>query len=191
MGYKETAIDKNLNNDSSDIYALEVLASILSNSSTSRLNRNLVNNSGVAVSASAGYAMLTRGGLSLFEFYATPSEGINDSQIEAALKEEITKIVNDGVTKDELNRVKTGVIAGDVYQKDSVFSQGMLIGQLETMGYSHKLMDQYIKNIKKVTSKQIQNVAAKYLIDDRLTVVTLDPQTIDPNHKSQGKPHVH
>ena len=67
----------------------------------------------------------------------------------------------------------------------------MLIGQLETMGYSHKLMDQYIENIKKVTSKQIQNVAAKYLIDERLTVVTLDPQTIDPNHKSKGKPHVH
>ena len=67
----------------------------------------------------------------------------------------------------------------------------MLIGQLETMGYSHKLMDQYIKNIKKVTSKQIQNVAAKYLIDDRLTVVTLNPQTIDQKHKSQGKPHVH
>ena len=44
---------------------------------------------------------------------------------------------------------------------------------------------------KKVTSKQIQKVAAKYLIDDRLTVVTLDPQTIDPNHKSKGKPHVH
>jgi len=191
MGYKVPALDKNLNKDSSDIYALEVLASILSNSSTSRLNRNLVNNSGVAVSASAGYAMLTRGGLSLFEFYATPSEGISDSQIEAALKKEITKIVNDGVTKDELNRVKTGVIAGDVYQKDSVFSQGMLIGQLETMGYSHKLMDQYIENIKKVTSKQIQKVAAKYLIDDRLTVVTLDPQTIDPNHKSKGKPHVH
>ena len=73
MGYKVPALDKNLNNDSSDIYALEVLASILSNSSTSRLNRNLVNTSGVAVSASAGYAMLTRGGLSLFEFYATPS----------------------------------------------------------------------------------------------------------------------
>jgi zinc protease len=45
-------------------------------------------------------------------------------------------------------------------------------------------MDQYIKNIKKVTSKQIQNVAAKYLIDERLTVVTLDPQSIDPNNKS-------
>ena len=100
------------------------------------------------------------------------------------MKEEITKIVNDGVTKDELNRVKTGVIAGDVYQKDSVFSQGMLIGQLETMGYSHKLMDQYIENIKKVTSKQIQNVAAKYLIDERLTIVTLNPQPIDPNNKS-------
>jgi zinc protease len=45
-------------------------------------------------------------------------------------------------------------------------------------------MDQYIENIKKVTSKQIQNVAAKYLIDERLTIVTLDPQSINPNNKS-------
>ena len=94
-------------------------------------------------------------------------------------------------TKEELNRIKTGVIAGDVYQKDSVFYQGMLIGQLETMGYPHSLMDQYTNNIKKVTSKQVQDVAKKYLIDEKLTIVTLDPQPIDPNRKPKGRPHVH
>ena len=69
MGYKVPALDKDLNKDNNDIYALEVLAGILSNTSTSRLNQNLVNKSGIAVSASASYAMLTRGGLSLFELY--------------------------------------------------------------------------------------------------------------------------
>ena len=191
MGYKVPALDKDLNKDNNDIYALEVLAGILSNTSTSRLNQNLVNKSGIAVSASASYAMLTRGGLSLFELYATPSEDVNENEIEQALKNEIAKIVKEGVTEAELNRIKTGVIAGDVYQKDSVFSQGMLIGQLETMGYSHKLMDEYIINVKKVTSDQVQAVAKKYLVDEKLTVVTLDPQPLDPNHKPQGRPHVH
>ena len=191
MGYKVPALDKDLNKDNNDIYALEVLAGILSNTSTSRLNQNLVNKSGIAVSASASYAMLTRGGLSLFELYATPSEDVNENEIEQALKNEIAKIVKEGVTEAELNRIKTGVIAGDVYQKDSVFSQGMLIDQLETMGDSHKLMDEYIINVKKVTSDQVQAVAKKYLVDEKLTVVTLDPQPLDPNHKPQGRPHVH
>ena len=30
----------------------------------------------------------------------------------------------------------------------------MQVGQLETMGYSHKIVDDYIPNIKKVTSKR-------------------------------------
>jgi zinc protease len=52
-------------------------------------------------------------------------------------------------------------------------------------------MDQYIENVKKVNSSQIQDVAKKYFVDDRLTVVSLDPQPLDPNKKPQGKPHVH
>ena len=191
MGYKVPALNKDLKQDSADIYALEVLAGILSNTSTSRLNQNIVNEAGLAVSASASYAMLTRGGLSLLELYATPSEGVDVLTVEKALKDEVAKIVEFGVTDEELNRIKTGVIASDVYQKDSVFYQGMQIGQLETMGYPHQLMDQYTNKIKAVNSKQVQAVAKKYLIDEKLTVVTLDPQPLDPNHKPQGRPHAH
>ena len=179
MGYKVPALDKDLTKNSSEIYALEVLAGVLSNTSTSRLNQNLVNRDSVAISASASYAMLTRGGLSLFEFYATPSEGVDDIKVEMAVKNEIKEIINNGVTDEELNRIKMGVISGDVYQKDSVFNVGMFIGQLETMGYSHTLMDQYTENVKKVTSAQIQEAAKKYLVDDKLTIVTIDPQPIN------------
>jgi zinc protease len=52
-------------------------------------------------------------------------------------------------------------------------------------------MDQYTNKIKKVTSEQIQMVAKKYLVDEALTLVTLDPQPLDPNYTPQGKPHVH
>ena len=191
MAYKVPALDKDLSKNSSDVYALEVMAGVLSNTSAARLNQSLVNEQSLAIGAGAGYTMITRGGLSLFEFYATPSEGVSTNIVEEAIKKEIKKIAEHGVTLDELNRIKTSVIANEVYEKDSVFYQAMLIGQLETMGYPYTLMDQYIENVKKVTSDQIQEVAKKYFLDDRLTVVSLNPQPLDPNKKPQGRPHVH
>jgi zinc protease len=191
MAYKVPALDKDLTKNSTDVYALEVLAGILSNTSASRLNQSLVNDQGLALGAGASYAMITRGGMSLFEFYATPSEGTSVIDVEDAIKKEVEKIIQSGVTDDELNRIKTSVIASKVYQQDSVFYQAMQIGQLETIGYPYTLMDSYVENVKKVTSAQIQAVASKYFVNDRLTVVTLDPQPVDPNSKPRGKPHVH
>ncbi len=96
-----------------------------------------------------------------------------------------------GVTQQELDRVKAAVIAADVYQRDSTFYQAMQLGQLETMGYSWRLLKEYPEKLKAVTSEQIQAVAKKYLVKDNMTVVTLDPQPIDPNAKPVGKPHQH
>ena len=61
--------------------------------------------------------MVNRGNESSFELYATPSETTSSSDLIAALKEELNKIKRDGVTKEELKRVKTIVIADDVYIK--------------------------------------------------------------------------
>ena len=94
--------------------------------------------------------MVNRGNESSFELYATPSETTSSSDLIVALKDELNKIKRDGVTAEELKRVKTIVIADDVYQKDSVFNAAMQIGQLETQGYSHEILEDYIKNIKKV-----------------------------------------
>ena len=52
-------------------------------------------------------------------------------------------------------------------------------------------LEDYIKNIKKVTSKDIQNAASRYFTDDTLTVVTIDPQPLDTSKPKKGKPHVH
>ena len=145
----------------------------------------------VALNVGAGYSMVNRGNESSFELYATPSETTSSSDLIVALKDELNKIKRDGVTDEELKRVKTIVIADDVYQKDSVFNAAMQIGQLETQGYSHEILEDYINNIKKVTSKDIQNAAIKYFTDDTLTVVTIDPQPLDTSKPKKGKPHVH
>ena len=172
-------------------YALEVLAGVLSGNPAARLNQSLVRDTQLAVDVSAGYDLMSRGRLSLFELDGTPSEGKTVGEVEAALVQQIEKIKTSGVTTEELDRVKAGAIAADVYQRDSMFYQAMQVGTVETIGFSWKILDGYQAKLRAVTSEQVQAVAKKYLVKDNLTVATLDPQPIDPNAKPQGKPHVH
>ncbi len=172
-------------------YALEVLAGVLSGNAAARLNQALVRDTRLAIDVDAGYDLLSRGHQSLFSLDGTPSEGKTVADLEAALLQQIEKVKQSGVTVEELDRVKAGVIAADVYQRDSMFYQGMQLGAIETIGFPWQILQDYPNKIRTVTPEQVQAVAKKYLLKDNLTIATLDPQPLDPNAKPQGKPHVH
>jgi zinc protease len=172
-------------------FALEVLGGVLSGNDSARLNQKLVRETSIAVDVGAGYDSTARGREALFELIGTPSEGKTVAELEAALTAQIELIKTGGVTQQELDRVKAAVIASDVYQRDSMFYQGMQIGQLVTMGYDWRMLKTYPDKIKAITSEQVQAVAKKYLVKDNMTIATLDPQPIDPNAKPVGTPHIH
>jgi zinc protease len=172
-------------------YALEVLAGVLSGNPAARLNQQLVRETQLAIDVSAGYDILSRGKLSLFQLDGTPSAGKTVVELEQALLQQIEQVKTAGVTVAELDRVKAGVIAADVYKRDSMFYQGMQLGTIETIGFSWKILDDYPAKLRAVTPEQVQAVAKKYLRADNLTIATLDPQPMDPNAKPQGKPHAH
>ncbi|NBX00360.1 MAG: insulinase family protein [Methylophilaceae bacterium] len=173
-------------------YALEILAGVLNGNASARLNQNLVRQSQIAIDVDAGYDMVQRGRQSIFVLDGTPSEGKSVAELEAAILNEIEKIKTGGVTEEELQRVKAQVIAADVYQRDSMFYQAMQIGNLETAGFSWRILKDYPAKLQAVTAEQVQAVAKKYFHKDNLTVATLDPQPIDPNDNTpKGKPHVH
>ena len=172
-------------------YALEILSGVLDGNPASRLNRDLVRRDRIAVDVSSGYDAVNRGP-SLFEFDGTPSEGTSVEDLELAIRGEIENLKQNGVTEEELQRVKAQVIATDVYQRDSMFYQAMEIGQMESTGLSWRALNEYPKHLQAVTAEQVQAVARKYLDDDRLTVAILDPQPIDENApKHKEVPHVH
>jgi zinc protease len=185
MGYKvpvlKTATEK------WEPYALDVLSGILSSGRSARLPRILVREKQIAVDADAGYNMYALHN-NMFELDATPAPGHTVAELEQALNEQITRLRDEKVSDDELNRVKAQVIASKVYEKDSAFYQGMILGTLETVGLSYKLADEYVDKIKAVTAEQVQEVARKYLIDDHLTVAQLEPQSMDKRPKR--KPYV-
>ena len=161
-----------------DPYALEMLAGVLSANAAARLPQSLVRDSRIAQDADAGYDSVQRGP-GMFLIDATPSEGKTVMELEAAIRAELDKIKRDGVTEEELNRVKAQLIASKVYQRDSVFYQGMQIGEMETAGLSHRDIDTRLEKLKAVTAAAVQAAAKQYLVDEQLTVATLDPQPLE------------
>ena len=158
-------------------YALEMLSALMSNGNVSRLASRLIRGKEIAANASSSYRLATRLD-NVFIFTATPTREYSTEQLEQALRKEIEDMKNNLVDESELDRIKTKVIAADIYGKDSIFYQALIIGTLETVGLSWRQADEYVERIKQVTPEQVQAVAKKYLVDDRLTVVTLDPQPI-------------
>lgn len=155
-------------------YALDVLAAILDGYDNARLNARLVRTDRVAVSAGAGYSGIARGPV-LFILDGTPSAGVTTEQLETLLRGEVNRIAQEGVTEQELRRVKTQLIASQIYKRDSIFGQAMEIGYMEMAGFSHKQIDHIIAKLGEVTAEQVQAVARKYFGDDQLTVATLVP----------------
>jgi len=128
--------------------------------------------------AGAGYDLISRGP-SMFILDGAPAEGKSVAELETAIRGEVEKIKRDGVTEEELQRVKAQVIAAQVYQRDSMFYQAMLIGEVETAGLPLNTLETRLEKLKEVTAAQVQEVARKYLVDDHLTVAVLDPQPLD------------
>ena len=108
-------------------------------------------------------------------------------EIEEALRGQIARVVNDGISEQELRRVKSQVTASQVFSEDSVYFQATRIGMLETVGIPHETADLQVRRLQEVTAEQVREVARKYLIDDNLTVAVLDPQPLPGGKRPRPK----
>ena len=106
-----------------------MLASVLDGNEAARLNRDLVRTDRI------GYLRrceLRRRGPR--PRHVSPQRhagaGQDGRDVEQALRGEVQKLVKDGVTDEELERVKAQVVAAHVYERDSMFSQARQIGAL-------------------------------------------------------------
>ena len=159
-------------------YALEMLAGVLDGHDAARLTSSLVRIQKIANSVGAGYDGTTRGP-GIFLVSGVPTAGKGAAEVEQALRRELAKVASEGVSEQELKRVKAQVVASQVFQRDSIVFQARQIGSLEIAGYSHRAIDLMIEKLKAVTAAQVQDVAKRYLVDDALTVAVLDPQPLE------------
>ena len=166
-------------------YALEVLAGVLDGGDSARFTRDLVRGDEIATSVGVGYNAFSRLD-DLFLVAGAPTKARDVAALQQAVIKQIEQLQSEPVTEQELQRIKTQVVAGAVYERDSLFYQAMQIGMLETIGLDWRLSDQYVENIQAVTAEQIQAVANKYFVDTTLTVAELVPLPLDQKSRNRG-----
>lgn len=172
LAFKTPAL-RDVENDQ-DVYALDILSAVLDGYDNARLNDKLVHTAKLATSVGASYEEIARGP-TVFTLEGSPTTGTTTVELEALLRTEIERIAQDGVSEQELRRVKTQLLASQIYKRDAIFGQAMEIGVLEMAGISHKNRDRIVEKLNAVTSQQVQAAAQKYFHDDSLTVATLLP----------------
>jgi zinc protease len=139
-----------------------------------RLPAKLVRTDRVANSVDASFEPVARGPV-MFTLSGVPAKDTTVGQLEQALRAELARIASDGVSPEELRRVKSQLIASQVYKRDSVFGQAMEIGSMEMAGISFRQIDRIIEKLGAVTPEQVKSVAQKYFSDEQLTIATLQP----------------
>ena len=168
-----------LQDDDRDALALMVLSAVLNGYDGARLDRALTQGPDrVADSASSG-AMVSGRGPGLFMLTGVPAAGKTAQQVEDALRAEVARVAQNGVSEAELARVKTQWIASTVYERDSVMSQAQELGSNWVQGLPLDTNERLLALLRTVTPAQVQAVAAQYFGDDQLTVGTLLPQPLD------------
>ena len=142
--------------------ALDVLAQLMGGGSNSYLYRALVIDRPLAVSAGAGYS-----GTSLdatqFMISASPKPGVEFAQIEQAIDDVISDVGQNAVRPEDLDRVKTQLIAEAIYAQDNQATLARWYGGALTSGLSIDDIRSWPDRIRAVTADQVRDVARKWL----------------------------
>ena len=142
--------------------ALDVLAQLMGGGSNSYLYRALVVERPLAVSTSAGYQ-----GTSLdatqFSISVAPKPGVEFSQIEPVIDSVIAEVLQNPVRAEDLERVKTQLIAEAIYAQDNQATLARWYGGALTTGLNIADIRSWPDRIRAVTAGQVRDAAQKWL----------------------------
>jgi len=162
--------------------AIDVLACVLGKGSNSRLYRTLVVDQAIATSANAGYDG-TALDYSSFRFSATPKPGTTLPQIEAAMDAVLADVIDKGVTADEAERCKNGLIADAVYAQDNQATLARWFGAALMTGLTIEQVQSWPDQVRQVTLEAVHKAARRYLDKRRSVTGYLIMDTARPEEK--------
>src|ERR1700721_2327561 len=142
--------------------ALDVLGQLMGSGSNSYLYRALVVDQPLAVSASAGYQ-----GTSLdptqFSISVSPRPGVSFAQVEQVVDRVIADVARNTAKSEDLERVKTQLIAEAIYAQDNQATLARWYGAALTTGLSIEDIRSWPDRVRAVTAEQVRDAAQKWL----------------------------
>jgi zinc protease len=146
--------------------ALDVLAQLMGGGSNSYLYRALVVDKPLAVNANAGYQGTALDPTQLMISVA-PKPGVGFAQVEQAVDDVIAKLAQHTVPSEDLERVKTQLIAEAIYAQDNQATLARWYGAALTTGLSIEDIRSWPDRIRAVTAEQVRAAAQKWLDKNR------------------------
>ena len=157
-----------------DMQAIIAMMSILGQGRTSRLYKRMVLKEQVAVSTGAfsGYP----GGKypTLAVVYSYPAQGKTNAECEKIIDEEIEKLQNTLVTKEELDKVKSRASIGFIRDLRDNLEFAMKLASYQQLYGNWREVFKEVDKINAVTPEDIQRVAKKYFKKTNRTVATIE-----------------
>jgi zinc protease len=155
--------------------ALQVLAEIFGGGVTSRLHKSLVLDKSLATSAGAFYDPDALG-LTQFGLSASLRPDAKLADLEAAMDAEIKRLVEGGVTADEVARAERRLRADVVYARDSLQAGARAIGEAITTGTGIEQVETWPARIAAVTPEQVTAAARAVFHDEGSVTGVLLPK---------------
>ena len=149
---------------------LSVLGSVLGDGRTSRLYKRMVKDEKSALAVGSFNGFPGSKYPTLFIVFAIPNSGFTPEQMETTSFEEIKKVQDDGITDEELTRIKTQNRAGFIRSLEGNQGLAGALAEFEILrGGWEKLFDE-VARIESVTREQVQAAARTYLTAENATV---------------------
>ncbi|MXV17059.1 M16 family metallopeptidase [Hufsiella ginkgonis] len=156
------------NSRDKDYYALDILNYVLSSGNSSRLYSALVDKKQLATSISSDFSPSFDPGL--FAFYGICAKGVKEADLENAIYEEIEKVKKDGITAQELQKIKNQKLMEFYSQIATINGKSNNIGTYELFFGDYRKMFDAPSEYEKVTLADVQRVANQYLKKSNRTV---------------------
>jgi zinc protease len=164
--------------NSSDFYAMEVLAAVFSAGESSRLYQKLVKEAEVATSV-LGYVDERRGP-SVYRIEATVRPGKTPQQVEDLIGEEITRLASQPVNAQELDRARNSQRRQTVQTRESSLYRAIYLGEFAVAYDDPGVMNKRLEKITAVTAADVQRVAKAYMKPEQRVVIHTIPAAPPP-----------
>lgn len=168
IGYQSPA------QNTKDAYALQMLNSVLSGGTSSRMNKNIVERKELAVSAFSFNFPLEDPGIMLAA--AIGAVDVDTDTLLAALDEELERVKNELVTEEEFQKVKNQL------ENQFYSSNASVAGIAESLANYHvyygdaNMINNQLKMYEDITREDLKAVANKYLKKDARVVLYYLPK---------------
>jgi zinc protease len=158
-----------------DYYALTILSDILTSGRSSRLYSSLVDKKQLATQVFTNFGESFDP--TLFIIAAVTAKNVNENDLEKAIYEELEKIKKDGITENELQKIKNQKLMEFYGQVETINGKSNNIGTYEVFFGDYKKMFDAPAAYNKVTAEDVKNVAVKYFTKKNRTVGILKSNT--------------